>query len=295
MSADEGPDEVVVTLEGRPRPATVVARRGDQVEVRYRQGGGYEQRWVPASSAVAVEDGGAKRPPVGKVVGGALVALFGLVLVLWPHGSDRPLLESLPTPTPTPSAAPTPTVRPTTAVLFGDSFTAGKNTPRGTRTALEVAARELRWPYAVKAQPGTGWTTTPSYADRLAREVTSPPSVLVLQGGASDTGASAAQLRAAVTRTVTALRTRFPTTTLVLVGPVAMEQPPDAGLVRVDRTLAATAAALKVPYVDPLPWVTATNAPQYLSPQGFYPNPAGHAYLGAQLAHALQALRLQGT
>lgn len=288
MSAQE---EVVVTLDGRPRPAVVVAREGERVQVRYRDAGGYAQHWVPATDVVPVESR-TDRLPIAKLVAGGVIALLGLALLLYPSGSDRPLLDAGPTPSVSPSASPSPSPRVVTAVLFGDSFTAGKNDPPGTRTALEVAARTLGWQYLVRAQRATGWTTTPSYDERLAREVTSAPTVLVLQGGASDTGTSSSALRRAVTSTVTGLQRRFPTTRLVLVGPVAMEQPPDPSLVRVSRDLAAVAAAVRVTYVDPIPWVTASNAEQYLSPQGFYPNPAGHAYLGGKLAAVLRALEV---
>lgn len=280
-------EEVVVTLDGRPRPAVVVEREADRVLVRYRHAGSFEEQWVPPGDVVAVETR-TERLPVGKLVGIGVVALLGLALLLYPSGSDRPLIEGSPTqaPSATPSAAPA-TV---TAVLFGDSFTAGKNDPPRTRTALEVAARTLGWRYVVKAQQATGWTTSPSYGERLAREVTTAPTVLVLQGGASDTEASPGALTQAVLTTVTTVKRRFPGTTVVLVGPVAMEQPPDPALVRVGRTLAAAAAALRVTYVDPTPWITRANAEKYLAPQGFYPNPAGHAYLGARLAAALKGV-----
>jgi hypothetical protein len=280
-------EEVVVSLDGRPRPAVVVGREDDRVLVRYRHAGSFEEQWVRAADVVAVETR-TERPPLGKLVGIGLVALLGLALLLYPSGSDRPLIEG--SPTPSPSATPSATPAAVTAVLLGDSFTAGKNDPPGTRTALEVAARTLGWRYVVKAQQATGWTTSPSYGERLAREVTTAPTVLVLQGGASDTEASAGALTQAVLTTVTAVKKRFPGTTVVLVGPVAMEQPPDPALVRVGRTLAAAAAALRVTYVDPAPWITRANAEKYLAAQGFYPNPAGHAYLGARLAAALKGV-----
>lgn len=287
MSAEE---EVVVTLDGRPRPAVVVARDEGRVLVRFRHAGALAQEWVPASDVVPVESR-SERPPLAKLVGIGLVALLGLALLLYPSGSDRPLVEGTPSPSPSSSSSPAPAV--VTAVLLGDSLTAGKNDPPRTRTMLEVAARSLGWHYAVRARLGTGWTTSPSYAERLAREVTTAPTVLVLQGGAADTSASGAALTQAVLSTVTGVRRRFPTTTVVLVGPVAMEQPPDPGLVRVSRTLAAAAAALRVTYVDPIPWVTRGDAAKYLAPQGFYPNPAGHAYLGARLAAALKTLEVR--
>jgi acyl-CoA thioesterase-1 len=278
--------EVVVLIDGLPRPAVEVARNGDRVLVRFRNAGQVEERWVSATDVVPVEQG--TTVPWLKIGGLALVAVFGLALLLLPGGSDKPLLSTTPAPTPRATASPEPTASPvTTAVLFGDSFTAGKGSPSGTHTALQVAADRLGWRSLVLAQQGTGFTTTPSYATRLAHTLTSAPTVLLLEGGASDTAASTAQLTAAATSTLQALHQRFPTTRIVLIGPVAMEQPPDAGLVRVSHALKAVAAAQHATFVDPIPWITAANSEKYLSPTGYYPNAAGHAYLGRLLAAAL--------
>ena len=288
-------EEVVVTLDGLPRPATVVDRHADRVLVRFRQAGGYEERWVPAGTVVPVEEPPA-RPPLGKLIGGAVIALLGLLLLLYPSGSDQPLLSDQPTPTPTPTQQPTPTGTPTPAVaqavLFGDALTAGRGNAPKTPTVLEVAARRLGWRYTTRALAKTGFTTEPSYADRLAVELTGVPDVLVVQGGASDTGASEAALTRAAGTTLAGLQRRLPRTTLVLVGPVAMEQPPDQSLVRVDRVLRAVALQRGITYVSPiaLGWVTAANVEGYLSATGFYPNAAGHAYLGARLAGVLRSV-----
>ena len=96
--------EVVVRVDGLPRPATLLERQGEQARVRFRHAGGYAERWVPAADLVEVER--AARPPYLKIVGLAVLALLGLVLLLWPGGSNRPLVG--PSPTPTPTLSPTP-------------------------------------------------------------------------------------------------------------------------------------------------------------------------------------------
>jgi lysophospholipase L1-like esterase len=304
--AASGEQEVVVTVDGLPRPATVLGRHsdvtGDRVLVRFRQAGGFEERWVPAADVLPVEEGPA-RPPLGKIIGLVLVGLLGLALLLYPSGSDRPLLTDEPTPSPTAtaSASPTPTLTATpspsatpvgvSAVLFGDAFTAGRGVTPSTPTALEVAAKRLGWRAVTKARAKTGFTTHPSYAERLALEVRSAPDVLLVQGGASDTGASAAELTRAVRATLAAVQQRFPGTRVVLMGPVAMEQPVDQSLVRVNTVLRAVAKERRVTYIDPigLRWITKANYRQYLSATGFYPDADGHAYLGAKIAQVLRA------
>lgn len=298
--------EVVVLVDGVPRPGVVVSTDGDRSLVRFRDAGSHREEWVATASLVPVE-ATTDRPPVLKLVGLGVVGLLGLGLLLYPGGSDRRLADSTPTPSATPSGTPTPTATPTPtsapvsdvvdAVLFGDSFTAGRGSPAGTTTALQQAAASLRWRSTVRAAVGTGYTTGGEqgglpFLQRLAREVRTAPDVLVVQGGAADTGATVPQLTAAANAVVDDLQRRFPRTRLVLVGPVAMEQPVDGQLVRVARTLAAVAKAQGVPFVDPIAqgWVGEANHDSLTSPTGFYPNAAGHAYLGRRLAAVLGPL-----
>jgi lysophospholipase L1-like esterase len=292
--------EVIVTIDGVPRPAVVVDTDGDRTLVRFRDAGGYRQEWVPSSQALPVEAPGG-RPPYLKLVGLGVLAAVGLLLVLYP-GSDKPLSETgarpstSATPTVTPTATAAPTATPTTAavtavqaVVLGDSFSAGKGNPDGTPTALELAAKALHWTATVQAAKGSGFTTSSaSVASRLAA-ITTAPTVLVLQAGASDTAASPEALTTAAGAVLDTARRRFPTTRVVLVGPFAMEQPADGQLVRVDRTLAAVAKAHQVAYVDPITsgWITTANAGDLTASTGFYPNAQGHAYLAEQLEAAL--------
>jgi acyl-CoA thioesterase-1 len=296
------PNEVVVTIDGRPRPAVVVDRDGDRTLVRFRDAGGHREEWVPTASVVAVEST-TERPNRLKLVGLGVLALLGLALLLYPSGSDRRLGDAPVTPSPSSSATPTPTATaaPTGApvvhaVVVGDAFSAGKGSAPGTPTAVRLAAKALGWDASVLATPGSGFTTggASAFGARLAA-LTSAPDVLVLQGGGSDTDATPEQLTAAAGAVLAQAAKRFPHTRVVLVGPVAMEQPPDGQLVRVDRTLRAVAARHKAAYLDPiaLHWITAANAEGLTAVAGYYPNAAGHAYLGRQLAAALTTLLAQ--
>lgn len=305
MEQKGNPREVVVTVDGVPRPAVVMDVDGERSRVRYRDAGGFTLTWVPTQELLEVEPG-KDRPPILKLLALALVAIAGLFLLLHPGGSDTRLADLVPTPTPTTSAssaapAPSPSLTaavpgPVKAVIFGDSFTSGKGNAAGTRTALQIAARQLRWQADIRAANGTGFTTGGSggqpFGERVQQEVRTAPDVLVLQGGSSDTPATAAQLTAAANAVIDQVQRRFPSTRVVLVGPVAMEQPADGQLVRVSRVLAAVAKAQGVPFVDPIAsgWITADNAPGYTAPTGYYPNTAGHAYLAGRLAAVLPGL-----
>jgi acyl-CoA thioesterase-1 len=296
--------EVVVTIDGRPRPAVVIDSGGDRTLVRFRDAGGHREEWVPSSSVVAVEASRERRPLL-KLAGLLAIGAVGLALVLYNGGSDQRLSEisTSPTPSPTPSptvtpaATPAPAPRAFTAVLFGDSFVFGRGLENGQPGAAQVAAKALGWQVDVRGGDGTGYTTGGSrggkpYAQRLA-ELRTAPNLLLLQGGAADTGASPEALTAAADQVVTALQRRFPTTRIVLMGPVAMEQPPDGQLVRVDGTLRAVATTHKLAYLDPIAqhWVPAATAPSLTSATGFYPNAAGYRLLGTTLAAALRPLR----
>ena len=290
--------EVVVTLDGLPRPAELLQRDGDQVLVRYRHAGGWQERWVPATAVLEVEQS-RTTPPPWKLVGLGVLGLLGLVLLLWPGGSNKPLLSDTPSPSPTPTATATPTPsaspRPTvvTALLLGDSLTAGRGNPPRTATALQVAARQLGWQTTTLAREGVGFTTTPSLAALMLTSSASPRVVLV-QAGAADTEVAAGQLRAAATATLQQARRRFPRAVVILVGPVAMGQPVDPSLVRVNTVLGAVAATQHVPYVNVIGsrWITAANTGRYVSAGSYYPDAEGHAFLGAHLAQVLRGLRI---
>jgi lysophospholipase L1-like esterase len=294
-------NEVVVTLDGRPRPATVLERGPERTLVRFRDAGTFRELWVPHADVVEVESS-ADRSKLYKLVVLGVLGAVGLALLLVPGGSDRRLSDVLPKATLTPTATASATASATPpavafhAVLFGDSFVSGRGLAKGQPTAVQLAAKELGWEAEVLGGDGTGFTTGgrrggQPYAVRL-RAVTTAPSLLLLQGGASDTGATPEQLTAAANAVLVDLARRFPTTRVVLLGPIAMEQPPDGQLVRVDATLRAVAKARKVSYLDPiaLHWITAANGPGFTAATGFYPNAAGHASLGHQLAVALRSL-----
>jgi acyl-CoA thioesterase-1 len=303
--------EVIVTIDGHPRPAVVIDSDGERTLVRFRDAGGHRQEWVHSASVVTVE-ASRQRPPLLKIAGLLAVGAVGLALLLHDGGSDTRLADLSPTPTPSPSAArspsPAPTPEPTAtaapvatpaslrAVLFGDSFFAGRGLTQGQPGAAQVAAKALGWTAEVRGGDGTGFTTAGSrggkpYAQRLA-ELTKAPDLLVLQGGASDTGASPEALTAAANKVIVALQGRFPKTRIVMMGPVAMEQPPDGQLVRVDGTLRAVAAAHKLSYLYPIVGhgVPAASAPSLTAASGFYPNAAGYRVLGTRLATELERL-----
>ncbi len=308
MTQRAGSPEVVVTVDGVPRPAVVVQVDGERSQVRYRAAGGFTDAWVATRDLVPVEPGTA-RPPVLKLATLALLAVAGLFLLLHPGGSDTRLADLTVTPTPTasPTATATPLAtavptraaapRPVQAVLIGDALSAGKGNPVGTVTALQLAGTQLRWQTGVLALSGSGFTTggpagARPFGVRFAEQVRRAPDVVILQGGSSDTAASAAQLTTAATSALVQIQRRFPATKVVLVGPVAMEQPADGQLVRVSRVLAAVAKARHIAFVDPIGsgWITAANAPGYTASTGYYPNARGHAYLARRFAEVLPAL-----
>lgn len=300
-------NEVVVTIDGRPRPATVVERGPERTLVRFRDAGSYREEWVSNADLVAVEPG-RDRSTLYKLLGLVVLGALGLSLLLIDTGgSNKPLSEVLPTATTSATATSTPSPASTTsppaavrrAVFFGDSFVAGRGLQKGQLTAVQVAAKQLGWDATLLPGDGSGFTTggtrgSHPYSARL-KALTTAPTVLVLQGGAADTSASAAALTAAADAVLKDLATRFPSTRVVMLGPVAMEQPQDGQLVRVDGTLREVAAAHHVTYLDPiaLRWINPSNAPGFTAATGFYPNAAGHAFLGHKIAAALAALRLQ--
>jgi len=68
--------EVVVTIDGIPRPAVVVATDGDRSRVRFRDAGSQREEWVATSSLVPVEVS-RSRPPLLKLLGLGVVGVLG--------------------------------------------------------------------------------------------------------------------------------------------------------------------------------------------------------------------------
>ena len=193
---------------------------------------------------------------------------------------------------------PTATARPVTSLWFGDSIVEGCCRSSDTVPAMAaVAARRLGWaPPQIAAAGGTGYTTqrvldgvrSGTYVERIAAAVEgSYYDVVVVAGGNNDdTDAfDPARFRTAVRTVLQQVRTSLPDAELVVLGPYS---PDGTGYAQQRAIEQQEAARLGAVFVDPVAegWMRGGEA--LLTDDGFHPDDAGHAHLGARAADALR-------
>ncbi|MCU1589673.1 MAG: lipolytic protein family [Frankiales bacterium] len=182
------------------------------------------------------------------------------------------------------------------ALFFGDSLMAGVGAHPVRPVMARVAARRLGWDVTVDAVPGTGYTTGGKrgrpYLDRLSRPgvLSTPYDVVVLEGGTNDKLADPATMRARTTDTVTYVRSRLPTATIVLMGAY---NPPgrryDQRRVTIDAVIRTVAIEQALPYFSPISghWTKGQGA-RFLSADHLHPSAYGYGVMAARLVAALR-------
>jgi lysophospholipase L1-like esterase len=186
------------------------------------------------------------------------------------------------------------------ALFFGDSLMNGTGSHPTRPVMARVAARQLGRDITVDAFGGTGYTTGGSrgkpYLDRLSRPgvLSTPYDVVLLEGGTNDTAADPASMRERTTETVSYVRSRLPTATIVLMGAY---NPPgrryDARRVTIDAVIRSVAIEQGLPYFSPISghW-TKGQGKRFLCPDGLHPSTYGYGVMGAHLVRALRAAHI---
>ena len=195
---------------------------------------------------------------------------------------------------------PSEAARPVTSLWFGDSIVEGCCRSSSTvPTMAAVAARRLGWALPqIAAAGGTGYTTqrnldgvvSGTYVERIAPAVEgSYYDVVVVAGGNNDDNAAfdPVAFRTAVRTVLEQVRTSLPEAQLVVMGPYS----PDGTGYRAQRAIQQEEAArVGAAWVDPVGQGWMRGRTRLLDPDGFHPNDAGHAHLGARAAAALRAV-----
>lgn len=192
---------------------------------------------------------------------------------------------------------PTESARPVTSLWFGDSIVEGCCRSSDTvPTMAAVAARRLGWaPPQIAAAGGTGYTTqrvldgvrSGTYVERIAAAVEgSYYDVVVVAGGNNDANAAfdPTRFRTAVRTVLQQVRTSLPDAQLVVLGPYS----PDGTGYEQQRAIEQQEAAnFDAVFIDPVAEGWMRGGERLLHSDGFHPNDAGHAHLGARAATAL--------
>jgi lysophospholipase L1-like esterase len=206
---------------------------------------------------------------------------------------------------PAPEATATP-LRAPIVMFLGDSYTTG-----GTKTPPEHAyaadaARDLGWQVIIGGLGGTGFVapgaTHESFDVLFERQLAwrPAPDMVVVAGGHNDRAYAPSRVAAAAEGLFNKIRQLWPSSHLLLVGPMWGSGAPDSTVLEIRDALGAVSRAMKIPFIDPLggKWITgdrgshAGNAGRYIQRDGVHPNVEGHRYLATRLVAELRRLGL---
>ncbi|WP_217183518.1 SGNH/GDSL hydrolase family protein [Streptomyces sp. AC495_CC817] len=244
-----------------------------------------------------------RRLRLAGAVAGGLLALTGLVLGVW-----RPW-----TPAPSTTAVagqgddiavtvdPVPLVLPEhpTVLVFGDSWTYGSAATVPTEGYAYKLAALLDGTTVVNGVRGSGYLKPgldgPAFGERIAAlDPDLRPDLVVLQGSINDRAQGEAGYRDAVTAAWDAMTALYPEAQIVILGPAPHELPVGAATARIDRDLAALAAARGWWYISPVTerWITPQNYLDVIDVDlgRHHPSTEGHRYLAERLASDLRDL-----
>jgi hypothetical protein len=165
-----------------------------------------------------------------------------------------------------------------------------------------VISRRLGWDGVVDGVRGSGYLRSGfvvpgvdggTYGSRIARlDPGLRPDLVIVEGSINDRREPAAGYRAAVTAAWDALASRYPEAAIVILGPAPQVLPVEKATARIDRDLAALAAARDWWYISPIEqrWITPANRPWVIDAANDHPTTRGHAYLATRLAQALSGM-----
>lgn len=186
-------------------------------------------------------------------------------------------------------------------LVIGDSYTEGIGASRPDRGWVRIVAETLSWNITIDAVGGTGFAqgtlangrTDLAFRQRMDAHRASDRDfdLVVLQGGLNDYFVPHRAEVATVVGAVEAAREHWPDAAIVIFGPV---EPLGGGVrhsARADavREGAEESDAVYIDPASPSPWFTQRNSARFDSGDGLHVNDAGHAYLAARFAAALQA------
>jgi lysophospholipase L1-like esterase len=219
---------------------------------------------------------------------------------------DTAVLDSSPTTTAatpaattgTPSTSPRATTGRKVGLFFGDSdFVGGGCTPDRHQDEAQIAADRLGYRAVIRGAGGTGYASAnpdyglPSYLTQIhqgALDLGKTPSLVVVEGGANDTGRSIDKITRNAESVLRIARAKYPAALLAMVGPMDVrgdysDTDPVVG------ALEYAAGQAQVPFIDAEHWIPHDDTTLLCSDYD-HPTLKGHRLIGRKLANALRAL-----
>ncbi len=187
-----------------------------------------------------------------------------------------------------------------TVLIFGDSWTYGSAASDPSLGYAYVVADETGWTTVVDGVRGSGYLRPgldgPAFGERIADlDPAIDPDLVIVQGSINDRRAGAAGYTEAVSSAWDDLSRIYPEAEIVILGPAPQVLPVETETARIDRDLAAQAAARGWWYISPVQerWITDANYLDVIDTSDLgrdHPSTTGHAYLASRLADAVAAI-----
>lgn len=198
-----------------------------------------------------------------------------------------------------PQPAPLDLPEQPTVLIFGDSWTYGSAATEPTLGYAYVVAGLAGWTTIVDGVRGSGYLRPgldgADFGTRMAAlDPALDPDLVIVQGSINDRTAPAEGYRAAVDAAWDALVETYPRAQIVILGPAPQVLPVEPATARIDRDLAAAAAARGWWYLSPLEddWITPANYAVMID-TGIghdHPSTEGHRALAERLAESVESI-----
>jgi acyl-CoA thioesterase-1 len=206
--------------------------------------------------------------------------------------SDRPQQAS-PKREPPKQAAPRSGPVAPVVMFVGDSFTVGSGPVARWQTYATESARRLGWQPIIAGAGGTGYLNT-GRVDRTFRQSWQAelswrpaPNLLIISGGHNDQPWAPRRVRTAAAELLHEARSHWPTTRIVMIGPIWLHDTP-AKAYRIRDTLSEVARHEGITFLDPLQDTELTHTPTaQLLPDRIHPTAKGHLHLADWLVEAM--------
>ena len=189
------------------------------------------------------------------------------------------------------------------AVLIGDSQSAGAQGVKGSDTWVEMGLAARGYKVCFMGAGGTGFVAATSIAANYPDAVESGkmvlpygnPALVVVQGGGNDAaqGKNDALILANAARLLRDLKTSYPTSKFLFIGTLARGNQADGRRTQVDALLAGFAQRNGIEFISAGDWLTRYGVTHKMA-DGVHLTASGHKDLSHVLAGKLKALNLAG-
>jgi hypothetical protein len=205
-------------------------------------------------------------------------------------------------PAPEPADGSPPTESPAISVpdeppllaVYGDGYAAGNEFGGlGAAGWPALVAEQTGMRLALNAVSRAGYASVGATGQTIRDVVQAGPvadaAVTILFGSRNDAGEDVTQVRANAAEAISAVRSRAPQTTVVLIGPVWDDGAVPADILAARDAVRSAALESGVSFVDPVQAGWFADQAGLIAADGVSPNDQGHAYLAGVIAPAVEA------